>query len=136
MLVTPHVPPKVEGRKRPRHRRRRQMVDGQRAAVLRALTAARLSERSECKSHAQAARACGSNPKYVAAAQILLKAENTALLERVVAGEVGLLEAADACRRVSALVQAYRNAMPNDVVAFTRTIGVGNLFDEAIVPAL
>jgi hypothetical protein len=117
-------------------RHRHQIVDGLRGAALRALTAARLLERGEYSNRLKAARACGSNLRYVAAMQVLLQAENTALLEHVLAGKVGLLEAANAARRVSELVRAYRSALPADLVAFTHTIGVGKLFDEAIAPAL
>jgi hypothetical protein len=119
-----------------RPRRRHQIVDGQRAAAVRALTAARLLERGEVSSLAKAARACGSNPAYVAAMRILLRAENTALLEQVLAGKVGLLEAASACRQVSELVRVYRRAQLPDLAVFGRTVGVAKLFDETIVPAL
>jgi hypothetical protein len=119
-----------------RSRRRRQIVNGQRAAAVRALTAASLLARGQVSSLLKAARACGSNPSYVAAAQTVLATEDTALLKQVLAGNVGLLRVGKACRRVCDLVRAYRKAFPTERAFFGRTVGVAKLFDEAIVPTL
>jgi hypothetical protein len=134
MLVR-YMAPNTRQGKRPR-RRRHQIVDGRRAAVLRALTAVRLLERGEVSSLVKAARACGSNPAYVAAGQILRKTENAALVKLVLAGEVGLLEAASGWRRMGELVHAYRRAELTDRAIFGRIVGAGKLFDEAVVPTL
>jgi hypothetical protein len=137
LMLLRYMAPNTRQDKHPRPRRRRhRIVDGQRAAAVRAFTGARLLAQGQVSSVLKAARACGSNPQYVAAAQTLLTCEDTALLKSVLSGEVGLLYAASAARRVSDLVGAYRRAYPSEIANFGRIVGVGKLFDEAISPAL
>ena len=115
-------------RRSPRHHFRH----GQRAAVRRALTAAQLYASGAITSIAKAAEGCGSNIAYVQAAIILLKAENTTLLDRVLAGHEPLVGAAQAARRMANLVAAYRTADSADRIAFARTCGTDALLDVLV----
>jgi hypothetical protein len=99
---------------------RRHFRHGQRAAVRRALTAAKLYSSGAITSIAKAAESCGSNSIYVKAVTVLLKAENAALLDRVLAGHEPLLGAAQQAQRTADLVAAYRSANPADRIAFAR----------------
>jgi hypothetical protein len=125
---------------RGRHRKyrssRRRFRAGRRAAVLRAITAARLVAIGLATSLQEAAEACGSCPAYVSAAITLVKTEDSSLINRVLAGRVSLLAAARQARASSLLVHAYRTASDAERVAFVRTIGATTLFDGAVVPAL
>jgi hypothetical protein len=112
------------------------MQDGVRVAVLRAFTAARLFRRREFTSQAEAARACGSTVAYVAAATIILDAENSQIQHDVLEGRLPLLVAAEQLRRLADLVKAYRAASASDLPMFGKTVGIADLFDHAIVPAL
>jgi hypothetical protein len=84
----------------------------------------------------EAATACGSNAVYVAAAVVLLEAENSTLLDQVLTGQVPLLAAVEEIKRLAELVAAYRKASAADRVQFARTIGPSTLFDNSLVPAL
>jgi hypothetical protein len=108
---------------------RRHFRNGRRAAVLRALTAARLYSSGSIPSLANAAEACGSNHIYVKAATVLLKAENETLLQHVLVGDEGLLAAARQARRTANLISAYRSASHADRVVFARTCGAEAIFD-------
>jgi hypothetical protein len=124
--------------KSPHKRRayRRQIRYGIRGAALRAFTAARLLQREDFRSLAQAARACGSTPVYVAAALIVIKSEGTEIRQAVLDGRLSLLEAARLVRKSAELVAAYRAASQFDRVMLGRVIGASNLFEEAVSPAL
>jgi hypothetical protein len=111
---------------------RRHFRHGRRAAAVRAITAARLYTRGEIPCLRTAAEACGSNAPYVKAATVLIKSENTILLDRVLTGQVSLLTAAAQVRRVADLVDAYRCASENERVAFARTCNAGNILDVLI----
>jgi hypothetical protein len=65
----------------------------------------------------------------VTAAAILLRSENTALLEQVLRGHVPLLAAAAQVRQVANLVTAYRAAKDADRIAFARTCGTDQILD-------
>ena len=114
---------------------RRQFRNGQRAAVLRAITAAKLYSTGAITSLAKAAQACGSNVNYVEAATVLLKAENEALLRLVLAGHEPLLESAQQAQRTADLISAYRSANYADRVAFIRTCGTDAIFDVLVEAA-
>jgi hypothetical protein len=103
---------------------------------LRAITAARLYATGQIPTLAKAATACGSCRPYVAAAVILLKAENASLLSRVLAGQAPLLAAAGECHRLAELVSAYRAATQPDRVTFGSIVGVAEVWDTVIVPQL
>src|SRR5215472_8808304 len=99
------------------HRRspRRHFRNRQRAAVVRAVTAARLYASGAVPTLAAAATACGSNAAYVAAAATLLKSEDGVLLDRVLCGATPLLAAASEAGAVARLVSAYRGASRDDL---------------------
>ena len=134
--------PKPNGSHRHRRRRdhrrspRRHFRNRQRAAVVRAVTAARVYASGVAPTLAAAAIACGSNVAYVAAAVTLLKSEDGVLLDRALRGATPLLAAASEAGAVARLVSAYRGASPDDLATFTRTIGVANIWDEILVPVL
>ena len=118
-----------------RRSRRRQIRNGQRAAVLRALTAAKLHASGAITSLAKAAESCGSNVNYVRAVIVLLKAENETLLRRVLTGDAPLLGAAQQAQRMADLISAYRSANSADRVAFARTCGAEAIFDVLVEAA-
>jgi hypothetical protein len=115
---------------------RRHFRSGQRAAALRALTAAKLYRRGDAATLAEAAESSGSCVAYVRAMLTLCAAENSELLARVLQGSVSLLEAAAQVERVVKLVDAYRAASATDRVQAVRIIGPAHLFDTALVPSL
>ena len=84
----------------------------------------------------QAAIACGVAPSYVSAATIILNSRDEALAVDVLTGRVPLLQAAGQVQNCAALVAAFKNATPADRAAFGRTVGVSELFDSAIAPAI
>jgi hypothetical protein len=108
---------------------RRLFRHGQRAAVLRAFTAAGLYIDKTIPSLVTAAESCGSNVAYVTAAVILLRSENATLQEQVLRGHVPLLAAADQVKSVANLVTAYRAAKDTDRVAFARVCGTDAILD-------
>ena len=118
---------------RPRGRRVRH---GQQAAVVRALTAARLRAEGAAPSFSAAAIMCGSCPQYVEAALVLTNSGDAELLRDVLSGHIGLLEAARRVKPVARLIAAYREATVADRVAFARAIGPTVVFDDALVPAI
>ena len=115
---------------------RRHFRGHERAAVIRAMTAARLYMNKTVPTLAAAATACGSNPPYVRAAVTMIETENAHLVNRVLLGDVGLLEAARDAQRLAGLVKAYRTAAAGDHIAFARVIGATTLFDNAVAPAI
>ena len=85
---------------------------------------------------AEAARLVGSTPLYIAAAATVIDAESPGLIENVLRGHVGLLEAAESVRRRVRLVKAYREADRDDRKALGKMVGIDRVFDEAIAPLL
>jgi hypothetical protein len=130
----PNRPHQNEAKKRRPHRR--QMQDGVRTAALRAFTAAQLYKEGTFPAIAKAAQACGSTGHYVRAAKVILDAENTEVQHDVLAGRLPLLVAASQLRRLADLVKAYRAISSADLPRFGKTVGVADLFDHAIAPAL
>jgi hypothetical protein len=121
--------------KRKRYRRqyrsaRRHFRHGLRAAVMRAVTAAKLYASGSASTITIAAASCGSSEIYVKAAITLLRAENAVLLERVLTGDISLLRAAAQTKRIADLVAAYRCANDADRIAFMRACGTENILDE------
>jgi hypothetical protein len=112
------------------------MRAGQCAAARRALTAAQLYLDGKVPNLTAAALCCGSCRPYVKAAIVLLRSENSVMLERVRRGHIPLLAAAKQVKQVAALVDAYRSAGAADRVMFAKAIGPTTLFDSALVPAL
>jgi len=119
-----------------RHSPRRHFRNRQRAAVVRAVTAARLYATGTVPTLTAAAIACGSSVPYVAAAITVLKSEDNGLLDRALRGATPLLAAASEAEAVARLVSAYCGASAGDLAAFTRTIGVANIWDKILVPVL
>jgi hypothetical protein len=119
--------------KRPAHQSsRRHFRHGQRAAALRALTAAKLYQQGIGPTLDAVAGMCGSNARYVAAAIQILQSEDLLLLDAVVAGKVPVLQAAAQVRRQASLVAAYRNAEETDRVALARAVGAEVIFDTLV----
>jgi hypothetical protein len=113
-------------------RRRPRFRYGQRRAVNRALTAARLYLNKAVPTLEAAAEACGSNVAYVQAAIILLKANNESLVQDVRIGRVPILGAAREAQRLVKLISAYRGAKDPDRVAFARACGAEAIFDVLV----
>jgi hypothetical protein len=126
----------VNGNGRHRRSARRHFENGQRLAALRALTAGKLVLNGTFRSVAEAVISCGSNQHYVDAALVLLKAEDPALLETVLAGEKSLLVAANEMKVVAILVSTLRQATDTDLATLGRIVGAGQVFDRVVVPAL
>jgi hypothetical protein len=124
---------KVAHRHRQRRSTRRYFRHGQRAAALRAITAAKLYAAGAIPSLALAAASCGSNVQYVKAAVTLLKSE--ARLDSVLKGHIPLLGAATQAKRVADLVSAYRSANDQERVAFARACNAEKIF-EVLVKAV
>ena len=74
--------------------------------------------------------------KDIAAAATVIDAESPGLIENVLRGHVGLLEAAESVRRRVRLVKAYREADRDDRKALGKMVGIDRVFDEAIAPLL
>jgi hypothetical protein len=115
---------------------RRHFRGRERAAVIRAFTAARLYLSGTSPTLVAAATACGSCPQYVRAAVTLIEAENAALVNCVLVGNVSLLEAARDAQRLAGLIKAYKTANAADHIAFARAIGPTNIFDSVVAPAI
>jgi hypothetical protein len=126
--------------KRPRRIRqaRSQFRNGERVAVVRAWTAAKLhrGEQIAPQSLAVASTLCGASLPYVAAMEVLLKVEDLGLLSRVFTGEVSLMDAANMVRKRAKLIEAFRKADPKDRIKAAEVIGAEFMFDEMIGPAL
>ena len=108
-------------RRKPRSR----FHNGQRQAVRRALTGARirLGLPVQASSLASAAQLVGSSKQYVEAATWLLQAEDPALLDDVLAGRKPLLAAAAEAHRRADLIAAFRKASAHDKAVFPTSTG-------------
>jgi Arc/MetJ-type ribon-helix-helix transcriptional regulator len=91
--------------------------------ALRAVTGARLCASGQADNAAVAAACVGSTSAYVRAAVTLLRSEDEHLLDRVLRGELHLLEAAKSVRRVARLIDAYRGASEQDLIRATKIVG-------------
>lgn len=109
-----------------------------RSLVTQAFTAAcLLRDRAyEIDTTTNAAICCGVAPSYIAAATILLNSGDEPLAADVLAGRVPLLRAAERVQSCAALVAAFKAATPDDRAAFDRTVGVAEIFDGVIAPAI
>jgi hypothetical protein len=123
---------------RKRRSPRRYFYNGRRAAVLRALTAARLYCDARRATLADAAASCGSCIPYVKAANVLLRHEAThgALILKVVHGEIPLLTAAAQLRCLDTLVATYHKASTAERVEFAAALGVDVVWDQMILPII
>jgi hypothetical protein len=129
----------ISHRSRDRQPRRRRYQKHQRAgAIQRAFAGAKmvLGLPIQPKDQATAADLVASTPVYIRAATTLLQAGDSELVDRVLWGNLGLLEAARLVRKRVRLVRAYRDADLNDRIALSKAVGVDRLFDESIAPLL
>jgi hypothetical protein len=128
------------GQRLPRtyRRRGRHFRHGKCAAALRAVTAARLLLKLPVAVNnlADASDMCGSHSAFVAAAVTVIQSEDAELLRSVIEGRVQLHTAAAIVKKRAALMKAYRQASPADLVALARTVGVATVFDNVVAPAL
>jgi hypothetical protein len=127
--------------KRPRRIRqssKRHFRDNQRAAAVRACTAARLYLGIPIPpaTITQAAVMAGCSRPYVMAMVAILKSEDWSTFNKAMRGDLPILQAAAIVRTRSRLVDAFRKASFADRVALVKTIGAEKVFDEALVPAL
>jgi hypothetical protein len=123
-------------RHRLRHRSRHQFHNGRRAAVLRAVTAARLWLNGQAPTLAAAAACCGASLGYVWAALILIKSENAAVMSDVLAGRVPLITAAKQLKGAAEIVTAYRKSNAKELVTFGKIVGLTDVWDHVINPAI
>jgi len=124
--------------RRRRQSTRRHLHHGKRAAVVRALTAARLylGKPVTAPTLNSAAEQCGSNAAYTKAMVTVIKAEDPALLAEVLGGHTSLLKAAAKARKRAALIDALRHAGSEDRAAAGRVLGAAAIFDTLVTPAL
>jgi hypothetical protein len=119
-----------------RHRSsRRHLRHGQRAAVVRAITAAKLYLDKSASTLAHAAECCGSCVPYVRAATVLVRSEDVILINHVQTGRVSLTEAAAKVARRAELISAYQNAAEEDRVAVFRALNAERVFDVIVKAA-
>lgn len=116
----------------------RQHRGGQRAAIVRAWTAARLrsGEPIPRPTLTEAAILCGSSVKYIRAIEAVIQHDDPRLIDQILLGKISLMMAANLLRKRTRLVNAYHKASPNDRVDAARAIGPDRVFDEMLVPAL
>jgi hypothetical protein len=121
------------GHKRQYRSSRRHFDHGVRAAAARAFTGACLYVEGDV-TLGIAAMMAGSNPRYVEAAVAILKAEDTAIVRHVLAGQLSLLAAAEQIHRRANLVAAYRAASADDLLALGRVAGPSAIWDSIVAP--
>jgi hypothetical protein len=126
----------ASSRRRQRRSARRHIRHGQRAAALRAFTAARLYLDKAARTVAVAAECTGSNPRYVLAALTLLRNEDAGLVKDVLRDRIPLLKAAAQVQRVVELVTAYRSASVPQRATAAKRVGIDTVWDEMIVPTI
>jgi hypothetical protein len=90
----------------------------------------------QASSLANAAQQVGSTAHYVEAMTWVLKAEDPALLDDVLAGRKSLLAAAAEARRRGDLIAAFRKASSHDKAISGSTLGVNNVWDDMIAPSI
>lgn len=128
----------MSDRGRDRQPRRRYRKHQRTGATSRAFTGARmvLGLPIGPKSRVAAARLVASTPQYIRAAITLLEAGDSELVNRVLWGNLGLLETASLVRKRVRLVKAYREADRSDRTALGKAVGVDRVFDDSIAPLL
>jgi len=132
-------------RRRQRASARRHFRHGWCTAAARAFTGAELYLNKTALSLAEAAVRCGSNVHYVRAAIALIKDEpDSRSRALVLTGHVPMLAAANQVRRrqkaepvtVEDMVATWRSWTPGQRAKFGRSVGVGEVWDHAIVPVI
>jgi hypothetical protein len=132
------APAKPENRKTRRRNRscRRHFDKGIRRSARRAFDAAGLYLAGIFPTLAAAAQTCVVAPHYVAAAAVILKVEDPALVSAILDGRVQLLTAAKAMKSMADFISAFRNADAADRFTFTQAVGTAEVWDHLIVPAI
>jgi hypothetical protein len=97
--------------------------------VLKAFLAAKGYLTGRFPTLAIAANACGACPAYVAAAIVILKANDATLRNEVLDGIVPLLAAAKLIKQAVKLVEAFHASSATERVRFAQTVGPEVLFD-------
>jgi hypothetical protein len=120
------------GNGRHRHPRFR---NGCRLAALRAFSGAQLVLNRDV-SPADAADWVGSNPAYIRAMVALIRNEDESLINSVLAGELQVLTAAAQVKGLAQLLKAYAMATAETKAAFGRAVGIDDVFDRVVAPAL
>ena len=124
-------------RQSPRKRKPQKNRYGERLAILRAFTGARLYRAGAgFDTLVEIAESVGSCVTYVRAAITLYEADDINLMIDVRLGRQSLLAAAAKARRRVKLIEAYEQASPDDRKALGETVGVGAIWDETIAPTL
>jgi hypothetical protein len=116
----------------------RQFKGGQRAALLRAWTAARIrkGEWIPKPTLVEAAILCGSSVPYIAAVELVMQHDDPRLVDQILRGKIPLLMAADLLRKRTNIVKSFRRGSVEDRIDAARVIGPERIFDEMLVPAL
>jgi hypothetical protein len=114
------------------HRRRPQLLNGDRLAAMRAYAGARWVL-DDGVSIVDASRWTGSNPAYVAALLEVIATNDVVLLKAVLRGHVPVLIAGEQAKKFNRLLKAYQAATPATKAAFCKLVGQEKLFDELIV---
>jgi hypothetical protein len=83
-----------------------------------------------------AALSCGSHKDSVAAALVILKTEDNALLADVLSGHVPLLSTARSMKHAVELIDAFRQSDTTELQIFGRAIGPERIFDQVVIPTL
>jgi hypothetical protein len=84
----------------------------------------------------EAAIALDSNAPYTAAMVGLIQTEDQSLIDSVIRGDEPELKTAKEVKARADFIALYQQLTPADKAAIGRTIGVGAIWDEMIVPAL
>jgi len=114
---------------RPRLKKRKgKLVEGISLPALRAITGARGFAVGAFPTLEMAALSCGSHRSSVAAATIILKAEDSALAD-VITGRKPLLATARSILHAANLIDSFRRASGAERQIFARVITPGALFD-------
>ena len=120
-----------------RSSRRHRFRNGERRAVRQALTAANLYICGAAPTVKSAAMDCGVSVNYVRAVLVLHRAGRFDQLEAALYSRTSLLiTAAKSASAIAALVVAYDKASAGELATFGKTVGVGEVWDRIIIPAL
>ena len=88
------------------------------------------------KTGTQAALLVNVSRPSVDAALLVLKSGDQSLLADVMADRISLFRAASKVRNRIKLIEAFKTATPDDRVAFGQAVGIAEIWDSTIMPAL
>jgi len=124
-------------RRSAQHRRRRHQIrNGRRIAAVKAFEAAKGYLVGRFPTIQEAALCCGSNHIYVAAMLVLVRAEATEAIEKVLVGSLDLLVMARKLKPASLIIAACRHATATDLEISGRTLGSAMIWDTMVMPTL